>query len=111
MVMDPVHSSADHGRHRSTVDRGQGHGGGSSEDSQNGAPVRGTSPRLRMKGEGTVVKLIGYKRGRWRDGNNRASVGNNRRRRRSVRVALGRGEKRREVGRGPMKPEGGAHLL
>jgi hypothetical protein len=63
MVMDPVHSSADHGRHRSTVDRGQGHGGGSSEDSQNGAPVRGTSPRLRMKGEGTVVILIGYKRG------------------------------------------------
>jgi hypothetical protein len=34
--------------------------------------------------------------------------GENRRRRRSVRAVLGRGEKRREVGRGPVKPEVGA---
>jgi hypothetical protein len=58
-----------------------------------------------------VVILTGYKRGRRRDGNGRASVGNNWRRRRSVWVALGRGEKRREAGRGPVKLEGGAHLL
>jgi hypothetical protein len=63
MVMDLVHSSVDHGRHRSTVDRGQGLGGGSPKDGQNGAPVRGTSPRLRKKGEGTAVILTGCKRG------------------------------------------------
>jgi hypothetical protein len=28
-----------------------------------------------------------------------------------VRAALGRGKKRREAGRGPVKPEGGARLL
>jgi hypothetical protein len=33
------------------------------------------------EGEGTAVSLTGYKRGRRRDGNGRASVGNNRRRR------------------------------
>jgi hypothetical protein len=43
------------------------------------------------------------------DENGRASVGNNRRRRRSVRAVLGHGEKRREVGRGSEKPEVGAH--
>jgi hypothetical protein len=63
MVMDPVHSSVDHGRHRSTVDRGQGLSGGSPEDDQNGTPVRGTSPRLRKKGEGMTVILTGCKRG------------------------------------------------
>jgi hypothetical protein len=55
MVMDPVHSSVDHGRRRSMVDRGQGLGGGSSEDGRNGAPVHETSPPLREKGEGTAV--------------------------------------------------------
>jgi hypothetical protein len=57
---------------------------------------------LRKKGEGTAVSLTGCKRGRRRDGNGWASVGNNRRRRRSVRVVLGRREKRREAGRGPV---------
>jgi hypothetical protein len=99
----------DRGRHRSTVDRGQGFGGGSSEDSWNGAPVSGTSPRLRKKREGTVMSLTGCKRGRRRDTNGRASMGNNRWRRRSVWAVLGHGEKRREVGRGPVKPEVGAH--
>jgi hypothetical protein len=55
------------------------------------------------------VSLTGCKRGRWRDGNGWASVGNNWQRRCSVRVVLGRGEKRREAGRGPVKPEVGAH--
>jgi hypothetical protein len=95
MVMDPVHSLVDHGQHRSTVDCGQGLGGGLPEDGRNGAPVRGTSPRLRKKGEGTAVNLTGGKRGWQRDGNGRASVGNNRRRRRLVRAVLVRGEKRR----------------
>jgi hypothetical protein len=58
-----------------------------------------------------TVILTGYKRGRRRDENGWASVGNNRRRRRSVQVVLRHGEKRREAGRGPVKPEGGAHLL
>jgi hypothetical protein len=64
MFMDPVHSSVDHGRHRSTVDRGQGLGSGSSEDGWNGAPMRGSSTWLRKKGEGTAVILTGGKRGR-----------------------------------------------
>jgi hypothetical protein len=55
------------------------------------------------------VSLTGYKRGRRRDGNSRASMGNNRQRSRSVRVVLGRGEKRREARRGPVKPEVGGH--
>jgi hypothetical protein len=93
------------------VDHGQGLGSGSIEDDRNGAPVRGTSPRLRKKGEGMAVSLTGCKRGQQRDGNGRASVGNNRRRRRSVRAALGHGEKRREAGRGLVKPEGGARIL
>jgi hypothetical protein len=95
--MDPVYSSVDHGRHQSTVDRGQGLGGGSPEDGRNGSPMRGTSPRLRKKGEGTTVILTSCKRGWQRDRNGRASVGNNRRRRRMVRAALGHGERRGEV--------------
>jgi hypothetical protein len=90
------------------VDRGQGLGVGSPENGRNGAPVRGTSPRLRKKGEGMAVTLTGYRRGWWRDGNGRALVGKNRWRRLSVRAVLGRGEKRREVGRGPVNPEVGA---
>jgi hypothetical protein len=70
--------------------------------------MRGTSPRLRKKGEETTVSLTDCKRGRQRDGNGRASVGNNQRRRRSVWAVLGHGEKRREVGRGPVMPEVGA---
>jgi hypothetical protein len=63
---------------------------------------------LRKKGEGTAVSLTGCKRGRRGDRNGQASVGKNRQRRHSVRVVLGRGEKRREVGRGRVKPEVGA---
>jgi hypothetical protein len=93
------------------VDCRQGLSGGSPEDGWNGAPVRGTSLRLMKKGEGMAVILTGCRRGWRRDGNGRALVGNNRRRRVSVRAALGHGEKRREAGRGPVKPDGGAHLL
>jgi hypothetical protein len=64
---------------------------------------------LRKKGEGTTMSLTGCKRGRRRDENGTTSVGNNRWRRPSVRAVLGRGEKSREVGRGPVKPEVGAH--
>jgi hypothetical protein len=39
---------------------------------------------LREKGEGTAVSLTGYKRGRRRVGHDWVTVGNNRRRRRSV---------------------------
>jgi hypothetical protein len=63
MFMDPVHSSVDHGRHRSTVDHGQGLGSGSSEDGWNSAPMRGSSTWLRKKGEGTAVILTSGKRG------------------------------------------------
>jgi hypothetical protein len=66
---------------------------------------------LRKKGEGMKVILTSCKRGWWRDENSRPSVGNNRRRRRSVQASLGRTEKRTEVRSGPVKPEGGAHLL
>jgi hypothetical protein len=82
--MDRVHESVDRERSRSTVDHGHRLGGGSLENGQNGAPVRGTSPRLREKGEGTAVSLTDCKRGWRRVGHNRAMVGNNRRRRRSV---------------------------
>jgi hypothetical protein len=98
----------DRRRRRSTVDRRQGLRGGSPENGRNGTAVCGTSPWLRKEGEGMAVSLTGCKRGRWWDGNSQALVGKNRRRRHSVRAVLGRGEKRREVGRGPVKPEVGA---
>ncbi len=82
--MDRVHESVDRERRRSTVDHGHRLGGGSPENGRNGVPVRGTSPRLRKNGEGTEVSLTGGKRGRRRVGHDRATVGNNRRRRRSV---------------------------
>jgi hypothetical protein len=53
----------DRERRRSTVDHGHRLGGGSPENGRNGAPVRGTSPRLRKKGEGMAVSLTGCKRG------------------------------------------------
>jgi hypothetical protein len=61
--VDRVPGGVDHGRRRSTVDRGHRLGGGSPMNGQNGAPVRGTLPRLRKKGEGTAVSLTGCKRG------------------------------------------------
>jgi hypothetical protein len=82
--VDQVHEFVDHGRRRSTVDHGHYLGSGSPENGRNGAPVRGTSPRLRKKGEGTAVSLTGCKRGRRRVGHGRAMAGNNRRRRSSV---------------------------
>jgi hypothetical protein len=91
------------------VNRGQGLGGGSPEDGRNGALVCGTMPRLRKKGEGMTVSPTGCKRGRQRDRNDWASVENNWQRWHSVRAVLRCGEKRREVGRGPVKPEVGAH--
>jgi hypothetical protein len=62
--------------------------GGSPENGWNGVPVRGTSSRLRKNREGTAVSLTGCKTGRRRVGHDRAMVGNNRRRRRSVEWAL-----------------------
>jgi hypothetical protein len=73
---------------RSTVDHGHRPGEGSSENGRNGVPVRGTSPRLRKNREGTEVSLTGCKWGRRRVGHNRAMVGNDRWRKRSVEWAL-----------------------
>jgi hypothetical protein len=57
--MKPV----DRERRGSTVDHGHRLRGGSPENGRNGGPIRGTSPWLREKGEGTAVSLTGYKRG------------------------------------------------
>jgi hypothetical protein len=78
----------DRERCQSTVDHGHRLGGGSPENGRNGAPVRGTSPRLRKNGEGTAVSLTGCNRGWWRVGHDRVTVGNNRWRRRSVEWVL-----------------------
>jgi hypothetical protein len=82
--VDRVHESVDCERRQSTVDHGHRLGGGSPENSRNGAPVRGTSPRLREKGKGMAVSLTDCKRGRRKVGHDRATVGNNRWRRHSV---------------------------
>jgi hypothetical protein len=86
--VDRVHEPLDRERRRSTVDDSHRPVEGSSENGRNGVPVRGTSPRLRKNGEGTEVSLTGCKRGRRRVGHDRATVGNDRRRRRSVEWAL-----------------------
>jgi hypothetical protein len=83
-----VHEPVERERRRSTVDHGHYPGEGSPENSWNGVPVRGTSLRLRKNGEGTEVSLTGCKRGRRRVGHDRATVGNDQRRRRSVEWAL-----------------------
>jgi hypothetical protein len=88
----------------------RGHGGGSSEDGRNGAPVRGTSPRLRKKSEGMAVILIGCRRGRRRGGGDQATVVKKRQRKRSVWAALGHGGKRRGAGRGAMEDDGALPL-
>jgi hypothetical protein len=86
--VDRVHEPVDRERHRSTVDHGHRLRGGSLENGRNSVPARGTSPRLRKNGEGTEVTLTGCKRERRRVGHDRAMVGNDRRRRRSVEWAL-----------------------
>jgi hypothetical protein len=86
--VDRVHEPMDREWCRFTVDHGHRLKGGSPENGWNDVPVRGTSLRLRKNGERTAVSLIGYKRGRWRVGHDRAMVGNNRRKRRSVEWAL-----------------------
>jgi hypothetical protein len=83
-VVDRVHAPVDHERRRPTVDHDHRPGGGSPEIGRNGVPVRGTTPRLRKNGEGTEVSLTSGTGGRRRVGHNWATVGNNRRRRRSV---------------------------
>jgi hypothetical protein len=83
-----VHELMDRERRRSTVDHGHRPGEGSPENGRNGVPVHGTSPRLRKNGEGTEVSLTDCKRGRRRVGHDRATVGNDRRRRHSVEWAL-----------------------
>jgi hypothetical protein len=50
--VDHVHEFVDRWRRRSTVDHRHRLGGGSLENDRNGAPVRGTSPRLWKKGGG-----------------------------------------------------------
>jgi hypothetical protein len=82
--VDRVHESVDRERRRSTVDHGHRLGGGAPENGQNGAPVRGTSPRLREKGEGTAVSLTDCKRGA-AEGRTRPSDGGEQ----SVEEALG----------------------
>jgi hypothetical protein len=86
--VDRVHEPMDRERHRSTVDHSHRLGGGSSENGRNGVPMRGTSPRFRKNGEGMAVSLTGCKRGRRRVGHDRATVGNNWRRKRSVEWVL-----------------------
>jgi hypothetical protein len=66
--VDRVHGAVEHRRRWSTLDRGHRLRDGSSENGRNGAPVRGTSLRLRKKGEGMAVSLTGCKRGRTRPG-------------------------------------------
>jgi hypothetical protein len=97
--VDRVHETVDREQHRSTVDHGHRLGGGSPENGWNGAPVGGTSPRLRETGEGTTVSLTSCKRGRRTVGLDQAMVGNNRWRRRSVGWTL-RTRKRAIEGRG-----------
>jgi hypothetical protein len=86
--MDRVHDPVDREWRRSTVDHGHRPRGGSTEIGRNGVPVRGTSPRLRKNGEGMEVSLTSGKRGQRRVGHDRATMGNTRRRRRSVEWAL-----------------------
>jgi hypothetical protein len=78
----------DRERRRSTVDHGHRPGEGSPENGRNGVPVHETLPRLRKNGEGTEVSLTSYRRGRRRVGHDRATVGNDQRRRRLVEWAL-----------------------
>jgi hypothetical protein len=83
-----VHEPVDRERRRSTVDHGHRLRKGSPENGWNGVPERGTSPRLRKNGEGMEVSLTGCKRARRRVGHDRATVKNDRRRRRSVEWVL-----------------------
>jgi hypothetical protein len=78
----------DRERRRSTVDHGHHLGEGSPENGRNGVPVRGTSPRLRKNGKGMDVSFTSCKRGSQRVGHDWATVGNDRRRRRSVEWVL-----------------------
>jgi hypothetical protein len=78
----------DRERCRSTVDHGHRPREGSPENGRNGVTVRGTSPQLRKNREGTKVSLTGCKRGQRRVRHDRATVGNDRRRRRLVEWAL-----------------------
>jgi hypothetical protein len=86
--VDRVHEPMDRERRRSTVDHGHRPGEGSPENGRNGVPMRGTSPWLRKNGEEAAVSLTGCKRGRWRVRHDQATVGNTRRRRRSVEWAM-----------------------
>jgi hypothetical protein len=61
--VDRVHESVDREQRQSTVDHGHRLGGGSPKNGRNGVPVRGTSPRLREKGEGTTVRLTAARGG------------------------------------------------
>jgi hypothetical protein len=76
-----------------------------------GAPVYGSSPKLHGKDEELArVRSRASPEVEGRRGG-RAMAVQNRRRWRTVEAMLERGEKRREVGRGAVKPGGGARLL
>jgi hypothetical protein len=73
------------------------------------SPEYGRSGAPKLTGEGAKEREEHRELGRQRGG--RATVVQNRRRRRSVGVRLERGEKRREAGRGAVNSGGGARLL
>jgi hypothetical protein len=76
-----------------------------------GTPVHDGSPQLHGKDEELArVRSRASPETEERRGD-RATVVKTRRQRRSVRAMLKRGEKRREVWRGAVKPGGGARLL
>jgi hypothetical protein len=76
-----------------------------------GAPVYGSSLQLHGKDEELArVRSRASPEVEGRRGG-RATAVQNRRRRHSVEAMLERREKRREAGRGAVKPGGGAHLL
>ena len=91
--MNRVHEPVDHERRQSTVDHGHRPGRGSPENGRNGVPRRGTSPQLRENGEGMEVSLTGCNRGQRRVEHGRATVKDDRRRRRLVEWRYGLGSK------------------
>jgi hypothetical protein len=86
-------------------------GRGSTELGLAGVPVYGSSPQLHGKDEELArVQSRASPEVEGRRGG-RATAVQNRRRRRSVEAMLERVEKRREAGRGVVKPGGDARLL
>jgi hypothetical protein len=91
--MNRVHEPVDREQRRSTVDHGHRPRRGSPENGRNGVPGRGTSPQLRENGEGMEVSLTDCNRGQQRVEHDRATVKNDRWRRRLVEWRYGLGSK------------------